>query len=68
MKDNIARATFSFVDDRDLETSRAKLSRLKGVHSVGVNVLAQMVCIEYDPGQTTLAKIRIALKPNRKAK
>lgn len=61
----LARATFSFVDDGDLERNRVRLSRLQGVRKVGVNVLAQMVCIEYDPKQITLARIRTALKRER---
>jgi copper chaperone CopZ len=62
MNNNLARATFSFVDGRNVERGRAKLSRLEGIHSVGVSVLTQMVSVEYDPQEITLEKIRAVLK------
>jgi hypothetical protein len=62
MNDNLARATFSLVDIRTLERSRAKLSRLEGIHSVGVSVLTQMVYVEYDPQEINIAKIKNVLK------
>jgi Heavy-metal-associated domain len=62
MNNNLARATFSFPDGRKIERSRAKLSRLEGIHSVGVSVLTQMVYVEYDPREITIEKIRTALK------
>ncbi len=62
MNNNLARATFSFVNDQNFERSRAKLSKLEGIHSVGVNILTQMVYVEYDPQEITLGKIRTVLK------
>jgi hypothetical protein len=62
MNNNIARATISIEDSGKLERSRARLSRLEGVHSVGVNLLTQMISVEYDPGEISLEKIRTALK------
>jgi hypothetical protein len=65
MSNNMARATFSVDDSRKLEKNRAKLSRLEGVHSVGINVLSQMVYIEYDPQKISIEKIRTALRRPR---
>lgn len=62
MNSNLARATFSLVDSRNLERGRAKLSRLEGIHSVGVSVLTQMVYVEYDPREIDIGKIRTILK------
>jgi hypothetical protein len=65
MNNDIARATFSFVDGRNLERTRAKLSGLEGIHSVGVSVLTQMIFVEYDPQEISIAKIRTLLKRTR---
>ncbi|HZY46306.1 MAG TPA: heavy-metal-associated domain-containing protein [Candidatus Bathyarchaeia archaeon] len=62
MNGNLARATFSFDDSRILERSRARLSKLDGIYSVGVSVLTQMVYVEYDPREITIEKIRTTLK------
>ena len=65
MNHNTARATFSVDDGRKLEKNRATLSRMEGIHSVGFNVLSQMVYVEYDPRQISIESIRAVLKRSR---
>jgi len=62
MDNNMARATFSFTDVRNLERGRMRLSKLGGIHSVDVSLLTQMVAVEYDPQEISLETIRNILK------